>query len=1195
MSPSQAEAESAASAEHSLAEVVEELTAKLKAGEAVDLKAYFLAHPLHAAELHRLVPALRLLADFSHSAASEGCPAAAGTYEAASPDGTLGDFRILREVGRGGMGVVYEAEQISLSRRVALKVLPFASTLDPRQLQRFKNEAQAAAHLHHTHIVPVHATGCERGVHYYAMQFIEGQTLAAVIAELRAQAHGDRNGAAAPPRALAEAAQALLTGPWIPGEQAAARDGLPAPGVPSVPGDAPAAPSTTPRAGLATERLTQGPAFFRTVAHLGVQAAEALEHAHQLGIVHRDVKPANLMVDGGGKLWITDFGLAHCQGQAGLTMTGDLVGTLRYMSPEQALARRLAVDHRTDVYSLGVTLYELLTLKPAVGGRDREELLRQIAFEEPRRPRQRNKSIPAELETIVLKAMEKNPADRYGTAGELGEDLRRFLEDRPIRARRPTPLQRLRKWSRRHRSVVLTLAASLAVLLLGLATAALVAIVHINAALGQAKHNEDQERKAREEAEYNLYLQMLARVQREREAGNAGLAEKLLDDSKFQHLHDWGWHYLKRLRYGSLPPLRHSSCMCGLAMSRDGGLLAAGGSDGWVKLWNTQTWDEVRKFRAHGQHIHRVAFSPDGRQLATTSWDGTVKMWEVATGRWLYTLEHREDAGDEVGSVVFSPDSPKGSWIASAGFEAVKIWDAATGEFQRKLPGPFAWQSLAISPDGRRLAVSNNLDQTVQLWDTSGRIADWTPCGDPLGPHAALVIGLAFSADGAQLAAACGQFMWTGGPGEVAIWDVASRQRVHSLRGHVSGAFAVAFTPDGRYVASGGVEDAQIKLWDLQKNGREVLTLRGHWDCVWGLVFSRDGRRLYSAGFDQTVRVWDAAPLTERDQPEVRKLTGHTGPVATVAFSPDGRRVVSGSMDGTIRVWDAVTGHEVRKLTGHSGPVRGLAFRPPDGLHLASVSQGLEEPSEVPGEVKLWDTNTWEKIPSPDLKDDGFGMAFRSDGRRLALVHYEDVTVWDMATRKPVRILQQADGFGPICAAFGPAGQLASSGVDGSVHVWDLSVRQEISLFAPLVLPPDITRLPNVWCATTGLPTKVLRAHQGRAMCVAFSPDGAYLASAGLDGIVKLWDTRTYQSVELPRLHRGGVQTLAFRPDGKRLATAGSDAVVRIWDVATQHLVLELRGHTDAIYALAFSPDGRTVASGGWDGTVRLWDAEPLP
>jgi tetratricopeptide (TPR) repeat protein len=313
---------------------------------------------------------------------------------------------------------------------VALKVLPFAAALDSRQLQRFKNEAQAAAQLHHTNIVPVFGVGCERGVHYYAMQFIDGQTVAALIAQLRQQ-NAPAPTSVKPSKPVGEPTVAY-TPTYVTS----------------------AAPSTVQAAAVSTQHSVRSAAYFRTVARLGVQAAEALDHAHQLGVVHRDVKPANLLVDERGTLWVTDFGLAHVQSQAGLTMSGDLVGTLRYMSPEQALAQRVVIDHRTDVYSLGATFYELLTLQPAFGGTDRQELLRQIAFEEPKPPRRLNRAIPAELEVITLKALEKNPAERYATARELADDLERFLRDEPIRARRPTLLQRARKWSRRHRPVV---------------------------------------------------------------------------------------------------------------------------------------------------------------------------------------------------------------------------------------------------------------------------------------------------------------------------------------------------------------------------------------------------------------------------------------------------------------------------------------------------------------------------------------------------------------------------------------------------------------------------------------------------------------------------------------------------------------------------------------------------------------------
>ena len=350
----------------------------------------------------------------------------------------LGDFRIVREVGRGGMGVVYEAEQLSLGRRIALKVLPFALTIDSRQLQRFKNEARAAAQLHHSNIVPIHSVGCERGVHFIAMEFIDGQPLAALIDDIRRR-------------------QAADAGTRRQGDNETRRQGErdTKNAVNRTVDQAGNAVSLSPCLLVSLSAAGSAPAFFDAVARLGVQAAEALEHAHQRGVIHRDVKPDNLLVDHRGHVWVTDFGLALFQsGSTPLTMTGDLVGTLRYMSPEQLRGQRELVDHRTDVYSLGITLYELLTLEPAFNSPDHHEVLHRIALEEPRPPRRRDDRVPVDLETIVLKAIAKQAGDRYATAQELADDLRRFLDHKPIRARRPSLWERAVKWARRHQAVV---------------------------------------------------------------------------------------------------------------------------------------------------------------------------------------------------------------------------------------------------------------------------------------------------------------------------------------------------------------------------------------------------------------------------------------------------------------------------------------------------------------------------------------------------------------------------------------------------------------------------------------------------------------------------------------------------------------------------------------------------------------------
>jgi serine/threonine protein kinase/Flp pilus assembly protein TadD len=422
-----------------VAEVADEFLARRKRGERPAVEEYARRYPQFAEVLLQVLSSLELV-----QLASEPAPPVATARE---PSGVLGDFRIVREIGRGGMGVVYEANQISLDRRVALKVLPFAGALDPKQLRRFKNEALAAAHLHHTNIVPVYGVGCEQGVHFYAMQYIEGRTLADVVAELRAQS------------AAAESAQRGTGSPSKPATLNTTTLALPTT----------APPETPPVAGLSTINATRSPESYRAVARIVLQAAEALEHAHREGIVHRDVKPANLLVDVEGTLWVTDFGLARLQNDTGLTLSGDVLGTLRYMSPEQALGSPAAVDHRTDVYALGATMYELLTLRPVYEGDDRQDLLRRIAVEEPRPPRALQRTVPPELEVIVLKALEKDRWTRYDTAGALAEDLRRFLEYRPIRARRPSWLERARKLARRHRPAVASAAAALVVTALALA------------------------------------------------------------------------------------------------------------------------------------------------------------------------------------------------------------------------------------------------------------------------------------------------------------------------------------------------------------------------------------------------------------------------------------------------------------------------------------------------------------------------------------------------------------------------------------------------------------------------------------------------------------------------------------------------------------------------------------------------------
>ncbi len=457
----------------SLSEILEAYLLRLERGEHPHPKEFLREHPESPEELASYLEKLRQL----HEAAAT---------LATNPDGhswlvgdqshdarVIGDFRILREIGRGGMGIVYEAEQESLARRMCLKVLPFAAVLDHRGLQRFKNEALAAAGLRHPNIVGVNSVGCERGMHYYVMEYIEGQSLAELIEAMKANVEGgvgsDRartregDAPAKPtcqlPPDSAEASPSLAA--TSPSRSTTQSDGERK----SLSGSA----DTVPVAKLSTLRSTRD--CFRAVARLGIQAAEALQYAHDSGVVHRDIKPANLLLANDGRLCVTDFGLATTQTDASLTLTGELVGTLRYMSPEQAAGTTAVTNHRSDIYSLGITLYELLTLRPAFDAHDRAKLLRAIVEEEPPTPRRVKEAIPKDLETIVLKSICKEPQERYASMRELAGDLGRFLDSRPVEAKRPTPLQRTSKWLRRNQYVVWCIASALLFMAVVLAAA----------------------------------------------------------------------------------------------------------------------------------------------------------------------------------------------------------------------------------------------------------------------------------------------------------------------------------------------------------------------------------------------------------------------------------------------------------------------------------------------------------------------------------------------------------------------------------------------------------------------------------------------------------------------------------------------------------------------------------------------------
>jgi serine/threonine protein kinase/tetratricopeptide (TPR) repeat protein len=447
------------SPEDLVAELAEAFLERHRRGERPSVEEYAAAHPELAGEIRRCFRALLLVEDLKPAASdlSGSVAPARGT----APE-RLGDYRILREVGRGGMGVVYEAEQESLGRRVALKVLAPQGLRHPRQLLRFHREAKATARLHHTNIVPVFGVGESEGLHYYVMQFIPGLGLDAVLEEIKRLRGLGPEGGPAPSAgsgvpSAADMARSLMTGQFAAAPTQETAQERPAP-APATAAAAPAPPPSVVLPGQAVRSSATDSAgrYARSVALIGEQVAEALEYAHRQGILHRDIKPSNLLLDGQGTVWVADFGLAKAADSDDLTHTGDIVGTVRYLAPERFEGR---CDARSDVYALGLTLYELLALRPAFDKVDRAELIRQVTHEEPPRLRALDPTIPRDLETVVHKAIEREPGRRYGDAAALAADLRRFVEGRPSRARRVSAPEHAWRWCRRNPAVAVLAAA----------------------------------------------------------------------------------------------------------------------------------------------------------------------------------------------------------------------------------------------------------------------------------------------------------------------------------------------------------------------------------------------------------------------------------------------------------------------------------------------------------------------------------------------------------------------------------------------------------------------------------------------------------------------------------------------------------------------------------------------------------------
>jgi WD40 repeat protein/tetratricopeptide (TPR) repeat protein/serine/threonine protein kinase len=933
---------------------------------------------------------------------------------------------------------------------------------------------------------------------------------------------------------------------------------------------------------------------------LFVAVCQAVQHAHQKGIIHRDVKPSNVLVtlhDGTPVPKVIDFGIAKATGaqlteKTLFTNFGEMVGTPMYMSPEQAEMSGLDVDTRTDVYSLGVLLYELLTgttpfdrerLKRA----SYDEIRRIIREEEPPRPSARistlgqsatavsasRKSDPrrlrqlfrGELDWIVMKCLEKDRNRRYETANGLARDLERYLVDEPVQACPPSAAYRLRKFARRHR-VALTTAALVGVaLVVGTVVSAWQAFLALDAqalaqkrletananfidarkqeqrALDNAKEAKDQQKAAEDQertAQRRLHAAHMNLAQQAWEKGQAGRMLELLEGQRplpgredpraFEWYHLW-WLCHRGHRF----TLRHRAPANAVAYSPDGTTLACGYADGAVKLWDAATGQARVGLPGHSQGVSGVAFSPDGGTLASGDFAGAIKLWDVATGRQRATLSGHKY---RISCVAFSPDGQtlaSGGGVEHEGAE-LRLWDVVKREVRASLPVKSAVYTLAFSPDGKKLASAGYFEP-------------------------------------------------------VKLWDLATGQ-VQFSREHAWRHLCVAFSPDGKSLASGGSTDQAIELCDTA-TGKKQATLTGHTRSVNSIAFSPDGKWLASGGDDGTVKLWEPGAGPQR-------AYGHVGPVAAVRFSPDGKTLASASEDGTVKLWDVAVGQKRPAFPQHGGMIWTLAFSP-DGKSLAWASG---DPT-----LKLWDVATrGERMAFRGHTHDLAAVAVSPDGRTLASAAHDNmVKLWDVSTGQERLTLRGHTNI-VHAVAFSPDGKLVASGAnDQTARLWDVATGRERATWAleywvrAVAISPDgktvaaatLTGTIKLWDVDTHRERAAARPG-GRITALAFSPDGRKLAVLTEGRGVTLRDATTLreQAAIAGSPVSAAANCMAFLGDWKTLAVGSSDGSVKLWDVATGEERATLSGHTD-ITAVAFSPDGSTLVTGCRDGTVELWHA----